>query len=107
MIVAIQNIETPEQQTIRLKNLEHVRELRGLVTQERSLARSAFERLSHNQKRYLLIASGIDPAFTDWHRLTDNQVKAISIGIKRLKIIVNEFVNCSTQDFSKSNVNII
>lgn len=103
MNVGVQNIETPEQQAIRLKNLERVRELRELVVKERSLARSAFERLTNNQKRYLLIASGIDPTLTDWSRLTDNEVKAISIGIKRLKIIINEFVNCSTQDFSKSN----
>lgn len=94
-------IETPEQHAIRLKNLEHVRELRGLVVKERSLARSAFERLTTNQKRYLLIASGVDPSLTDWQHLTDNEVNALLNGIKRIKNIVTAFANCSAHDFSK------
>lgn len=98
-------IETSEQRSIRLKNLEYVRELRELIIKDRSLARSAFERLTNNQKRYLLLASGIDPTLTDWSYLTDREVKAILIGIKRLKIIINEFINCSTKDFTKQTVN--
>lgn len=97
--------ETSEQRSIRLKNLEYVRELRELVTKERSLARSAFERLTNNQKRYLLLASGIDPTLTDWSCLTDQEVNAVLIGIRRLKIIIREFVNCSAKDFTKQTVN--
>lgn len=98
-------IETPEQHATPLKNLEHVRDLRELVVKERSLARSAFERLTNNQKRYLLIASGIESTLTDWNRLTDNDVKALLAGVHRLKVIISEYVNCDNQDFCKPHVN--
>lgn len=94
--------ETPEAKALRMKNLEHVRACRELLVNDRSLVRLAFERLTSNQKRYLLIASGLDTYKTDWQQLSDSDVKRISIGIKRLQGIIKHFINCQEIDFQKS-----
>lgn len=94
--------ETPQAKAQRMNNLEHIRACRELIVNDRSLARLAFERLSPNQKRYLLIASGLETDQSTWSQLSDSDVKKLSVGIKRLQIIVNQFVNCQEGDFQKS-----
>jgi len=94
--------ETPQAKAQRMNNLEHIRACRELIVNDRSLTRLAFERLSPNQKRYLLIASGLETDQSTWSQLSDSDVKKLSIGIKRLQIIVNQFVNCQESDFQKS-----
>lgn len=95
--------ETEQAKNLRMKNLEHVRALWGVVRKDSSLARSAFERLSKNQKRYLLIASGLDQHIS-WEHLSNEEIKLIQKGIKRLELIVNHFKNCKDNDFQKAQV---
>lgn len=95
--------ETEQAKTLRMKNLEHVRSLWNVVRKDSSLARSAFERLSKNQKRYLLIASGLDQHIS-WEYLSNEEIKLIQKGIKRLESIVNHFKNCEDNDFQKAPV---
>ncbi|GAA5113457.1 hypothetical protein GCM10023211_21630 [Orbus sasakiae] len=96
--------ETPQAKAQRMNNLEHIRACRELIVNDRSLARLAFERLSPNQKRYLLIASGLETDQSSWSQLSDSDVKKLSVGIKRLQIIVNQFVNCKKEDFQKVHI---
>ncbi|WP_392565163.1 hypothetical protein RHO15_05955 [Utexia brackfieldae] len=93
--------ETTQQLKTRLNNLDQVRKLRQLITNDRSLARAAFERLSRGQKRCLLIAAGLEHCTGNWDQLDNDDLAKIQLGIKRLSSVVNQFMNCKEEDFIK------
>jgi DNA-binding MarR family transcriptional regulator len=80
--------------------------LRQLVTNDRSLARSAYERLSRGQKRCLLIASGLEHCSSSWERLDSKEIEQIQLGVRRLANIVNQFINCNEEDFKKATLSV-
>ncbi len=99
MRIASKPQETEQQLKTRQKNLDHVRELRQLVTNDRSLAHSAYERLSRGEKRCLLIAAGLEMCSISWERLDSKEIEQVQLGVKRLANIVNQFNNCNEEDF--------
>lgn len=101
-------------QTIEPRSL--LREFHQILSNKRSLARSAFNNLKPGQKRLLLNASGIelrtteiynsDSQFThawqmQYDNLTDNEVDDLKKGLRRLQAIIDAFALCEEEDFKK------
>lgn len=91
--------ESPESFNQKALNLFYIRKIRKMISGDPSLARAAFNHLKKNQKRLLLIASGLPPQSDDWLQLNDSQIKQLLTGIKRLRIIVDAFSVCDSTDF--------
>ncbi|OCG31504.1 hypothetical protein A9G33_00240 [Gilliamella sp. Choc3-5] len=101
-------------QTIEPRSL--LREFHQILSNQRSLARSAFNNLKPGQKRLLLNASGIEPRTTtiynatsqfthawemNYDNLTDNEIDDLKKGLRRLQAIIDAFALCEEQDFKK------
>jgi hypothetical protein len=93
-----------------------LREFHQILSNKRSLARSAFNNLKPGQKRLLLNASGIEPRTTtiynvdsqfthtwemNYDNLTDNEIDDLKKGLRRLQAIIDAFALCEEQDFKK------
>lgn len=94
----------------------YLRDFHEILCGKRSLARSAFDRLTPSQKRILLDASDITPhtsviyneggSFShtwsmDYDNLTDEELDKLKKGLRKLKSIINAFAICEQQDFIK------
>jgi hypothetical protein len=98
-------------QTIEPRSL--LRDFHQILSNKRSLARSAFNNLKPGQKRLLLIASGIELRTsaiyanynitwqTQYDNLTDNEIDNLKRGLRRLQSIIDAFALCEEQDFKK------
>lgn len=89
----------PEPFNQKTLNLFYIRRIREMINGDPSLAHAAFRRLKKDQKRLLLIASGLSPQQDNWQQLNKNQIRQLQKGIKRLKLIVNAFSSCDDVDF--------